>query len=97
VELLNVRLAASGMAGKPPLAREPRHAPSPAAALKGRRPVWLAARARFGPVPVYDGDRLGHGNRLAGPAIVETANTSIVVPPRWRAEYDSVGNCILMA
>jgi N-methylhydantoinase A len=95
VELLNVRLAASGVTEKPPLAREPRRAPSPAAALKGRRPVWLAARARFGRVPVYDGERLGHGNRLAGPAVVETANTSIVVPPRWRAEYDAVGNCVL--
>ncbi len=95
VELLNVRLAASGLARKPPLAREPRRAPSPAVALKGRRPVWLAGRGRFGPVPVYDGERLGHGNRLAGPAIVETANTSIVIPPRWRAEYDAVGNCVL--
>jgi N-methylhydantoinase A len=95
VELLNVRLAASGITGKPPLRREPRRSPNPAGALKGKRSVWLAERARFRPVPVFDGDRLGHGNRLRGPAIIETANTSIVVPPRWRAEYDAHGNCIL--
>jgi N-methylhydantoinase A len=95
IELLNVRLAASGVTEKPPVRREPRRASGPARALKGKRPVWHAERARFRPVPVFDGDRLGHGNRLRGPAIIETANTSIVVPPRWRAEYDSLGNCIL--
>jgi N-methylhydantoinase A len=97
VELLNVRLAASGITEKPALRREPGRSPDPASARKGRRQVWHAERARFRPVPVYDGDRLGHGNRLAGPAIVETANTSIVIPPRWRAEYDALGNCILSA
>lgn len=97
IELLNVRLAASGVTEKPPLAREPRRPPNPAGVLKGKRPVWLAERKRYRPAPVYDGDRLGHGNRLAGPAIIESANTSIVVPPRWRAEYDALGNCILSA
>jgi N-methylhydantoinase A len=48
-------------------------------------------------VPVLDGDRLSHGNRLRGPAIIETPNTSIVVPPGWRAEYDALGSCILMS
>lgn len=97
LELLNLRLAAVGTVPKPPLRREPRRAAGAAGALKGRRAVWLPARARFRPVPVYDGDRLGHGQRLRGPAIIETANTSIVVPARWRAEYDAHGNCILSA
>jgi N-methylhydantoinase A/oxoprolinase/acetone carboxylase beta subunit len=46
-------------------------------------------------VPVYDGDRLVHGNRLAGPAIVESVNTTIVVPRGWSARYDGLGNCLL--
>jgi N-methylhydantoinase A len=95
VELLNVRLSATGVTRKPPLRREPRRKPGCAGALKGRRAVYLPGRGRARKIPVFDGDRLGHGNRLRGPAIIECANTSILVPPGWRAEYDATGNCIL--
>jgi len=95
VELLNVRLAASGVTDKPLPRREPRRSPDCGGARKGKRPVWLPERGGFRPVPVFDGERLGHGSRLRGPAIVETANTSIVIPSGWRAEYDVLGNCIL--
>jgi N-methylhydantoinase A len=97
IELLNVRLAASGRVHPPPLRREPRRGGDCAGALKGRRAAWLAPRGGFRTVPVLDGDRLSHGNRLRGPAIIETPNTSIVVPPGWRAEYDALGSCILMS
>jgi len=92
VVLLNLRLTAIGVTEKPRLVREPRRKVK---ALKGKRPVYLPERKRFASVPVYDGDRLGHGNRLAGPAIIESVNTSILVPPRHVAEYDALGNCIL--
>ena len=95
VELLNVRLSATGVTPKPALRREPRRKPGCAHALKGRRPAHLPGRRRFQDIPVFDGDRLGHGNRLQGPAIIECANTSILVPPGWRAEYDATGNCNL--
>ncbi|MCC6211845.1 MAG: hydantoinase/oxoprolinase family protein [Burkholderiales bacterium] len=95
VELLNLRLAASGGVPRPPLGRQPRRAADCSGARKGRRAAWLAPRGGFRQVPVYDGERLGHGNRLRGPAIIETANTSIVVPHGWHAQYDAFGSCIL--
>jgi N-methylhydantoinase A len=95
VELLNVRLSATGVTRKPALRREPRRRPDCAGALKGRRAAYLPGRGRSRQVPVFDGDRLGHGNRLRGPAIIECANTSILVPAGWRAEYDALGNCVL--
>ena len=95
VELLNVRLSAAGVTRKPALRREPRRAPGCAGALKGRRAAYLPERRGFRRIPVFDGERLGHGNRLNGPAIIESANTSILVPARWRAEYDALGNCVL--
>jgi N-methylhydantoinase A len=95
VELLNLRLSASGLTPKPALRREPRRRPGCAGALKGERPAYLPERRRFRKTPVFDGERLGHGNRLRGPAIIESANTSILVPQGWRAEYDAMGNCIL--
>ncbi len=95
VELLNVRLSASGIVHKPPVRREARQAAGCAHALKGRRPAYLPERRAFRDIPVFDGDRLGHGNRLQGPAIIESANTSTLVPSRCRAEYDALGNCVL--
>ena len=97
VELLNLRLAASGVTHKPPLRREPRRRPGCARALKGKRPAYLPERKAYREVPVFDGEQLGHGNRLQGPAIIESANTSILIPAGWRAEYDVLGNCVLAA
>jgi N-methylhydantoinase A len=92
VELLNLRLSAIGVTTKPALERQPRQRQK---ALKGKREIYLPERGKFAVVPVYDGDQLNHGNRLAGPAIIESVNTSVVVPPSWVADYDAYGNCIL--
>ena len=97
VELLNLRLSASGITTKPPLRREPRRAPGSAHALKGRRRAWLPERGAWRQVPVFDGERLAHGNRLRGPAIIESANTSVLVPAGWQAGYDALGNCVMTA
>jgi N-methylhydantoinase A len=80
---------------KAPLERESRRAASCKPALKSRRAVHLPGAKRPAQVPVYDGERLGHGNRLAGPAIIESVNTTLVVPRGWSAQYDALGTCIL--
>jgi N-methylhydantoinase A len=95
VELLNVRLTAIGVTDKPPLKRAPRARPGCAAAIKGARPAYLPEQNGFHDVPVYDGDVLVHGNRLNGPAIIESVNTSILVPGGFVAEYDLLGSCVL--
>ena len=97
VELLNLRLSAIGVTDKPALKRQRRGSAGCAHALKGRRPAYRPDRGGFRNLPVYDGDRLGHGNRLAGPAIIESVNTTIVVPAGYLAGYDVLGNCILNA
>lgn len=95
VELLNLRVSAIGVTRKAPLARERRHTASPKPAYKGTRAAYLPGAGRFAKVPVYDGDRLGHGNRLAGPAVIESVNTTIVVPRGAIAQYDPLGSCVL--
>jgi N-methylhydantoinase A len=42
--------------------------------------------------PIYDGARLVAGNRVAGPAVVETTDTTIVVHPRRTLRVDAFGN-----
>jgi N-methylhydantoinase A len=95
VELLNLRLTAIGVTDKPALKRQPRVGPGCAAAIKGRRPAYLPEHRGFRDVPVYDGDLLVHGNRLYGPAIIESVNTSILVPSGFVADYDMLGSCVL--
>ncbi len=95
IELVNLRLVAVGLTDKPKFAEEPRQAPDPSPAFKTRRAVYLPEDGRFAEIAVYDGDRLMHGHEFAGPAIVETAVTTIFVPPQCRLAVDKLGTCVL--
>jgi N-methylhydantoinase A len=90
LELINLRVRAIGVTDKPRPHAEKRHGPDPRQARKGERPVWVPEEGGFRPVPVFDGHRLRHGNRIAGPAIVEQRNTTLfasgsfdLVVDRW--------------
>jgi N-methylhydantoinase A len=84
---------ALGVTPKPPL---PAIAPGTAAeARRGLRRVWIAEEAAFADVPVYDGERLGRGARLDGPAMVELATTTVVVPPAFGLETDRHGSFLM--
>ena len=45
--------------------------------------------------PVYDGDRLGAGHALEGPALIEEPTTNIVIPQGWKAELHESGTYLL--
>jgi len=49
---------------------------------------WAAGRKM---TPVYSYSELAVGDRVDGPALVETAETTCVIPQRWRAATDSYG------
>ncbi|HXQ15146.1 MAG TPA: hydantoinase/oxoprolinase family protein, partial [Caulobacteraceae bacterium] len=61
-------------------------------ASKGQREVALWAAA--GPAKVYDRSALGTGQQIAGPAIVEERETTLVIPPGWGAVVDELG-CVV--
>jgi N-methylhydantoinase A len=97
VELVNMRLAAVGLVRKPALPMEPFAGADAHAALKGRRPMYLGSCDDFVDIDMYDGDRLRHGNTFAGPALIETVNTTIVVSDGFSLTVDAVGTCVLTA
>jgi N-methylhydantoinase A len=88
-----VRVQTVGKTEKPGLGEFPREKGSVAAALRSRRPAWF--EGRFVDTPVYDGDRVGHGHRIEGPAIVEERFTTIVIYPGQSAEVDRHGNYVV--
>ncbi len=95
VELVNLRLSALGRTGKPATQHEPLAEPGVAQLRKGSRSVFQPETGALAETPVYDGDRLRHGNRLEGPAIVERITTTIFVPSGFTLAVDSFGGCVL--
>jgi N-methylhydantoinase A len=88
-----VRVQTLGRTAKPEL-REVERARTPLeSALLSRRSVFFDGR--FADTPVYDGERIGHGHRIDGPAVVEERFTTVVVYPGWSAELDRQGNYLV--
>jgi N-methylhydantoinase A len=86
--LRGLRLKAVAVEEKPALPRL-RRGPSRGARRGARRAFF---GGRFVATPVWDGTRVGPGQTIAGPAIVEEPFTTIVVYPGQRAAVDAAGN-----
>ena len=93
VELINLRLSATGATKKPVTQKHELGGPAADHARKGERPAWFGNRMVT--VPVYDGLALQPGNRLPGPAIVEQPTTTIVLPGDTGLSCDQWGNYLL--
>ena len=55
-------------------------------------PIVLPESGHTQSVPVYDGDRLRFGNRIAGPAVIEQVNTSLLVSSSYDCICDAYGS-----
>jgi len=97
VQLVTFRLEATGIVRKAAFSARPLGAEDAAAAREGMRDVWLPEAGGFVAVPVYARDRLGPGNRIAGPAIVEQMDSTTLVLPGMSARVDGYDNLILEA
>ncbi len=93
LEIVVCRLRARALTPRPKLVRARKStAKIPRGALRGKRDIYWPDLKKRRTTPVYDGDRLAIGNRLRGPAIVETADTTVVVHPGRRLRLDPLGN-----
>lgn len=95
MELVTLRLTAVGQTEKPKLPRMPKQPAGSEHALKGKRRVYLPHMDEFAEVPVYDGDKLAHGNRVQGPALIEQATTTVLIPNEYDMECDALGSFVL--
>ncbi|MDO9500682.1 hydantoinase/oxoprolinase family protein [Falsiroseomonas sp.] len=64
------------------------------AALKGHRNVWFA-QTGLAPCAVYDRYRLPAGQRIAGPAVVEERESTVVIGPDAHITRDIHGNLLI--
>lgn len=64
----------------------------PGKALKGTREAYWSKEVGFVETNVYDLERLEYGNKVIGPALIESPHTTIVVPPDAIYEVDEYLN-----
>jgi N-methylhydantoinase A/oxoprolinase/acetone carboxylase beta subunit len=94
IEIISVALLASApIAEKPSLVRHKPVSADSMPALKAAREVYISGE--WVRTSIYDMGRLQAGNVVKGPAIIESTDTTLVVPPLWRASVDEYMNSVL--
>jgi N-methylhydantoinase A len=92
VQIVNVRVAAIGMI--PPLMIRDIPAHVGTDAIKARRQIWFHETGDVD-APIYDRRRMSLGLEVAGPAVIESLESTILVPPRWQASINEDGFVVL--
>jgi N-methylhydantoinase A len=93
LEVVTMRLRATAATPRPKLSRAGKLSTRIAAkASLGKRAIYWADLKKSAPSPVYDGALLVPGNRVVGPAVIETTDTTVVVHPRRSLKVDALGN-----
>jgi N-methylhydantoinase A len=95
VQLVTLRLEATGRVRKAELKSYPEGGHDAAGAVLGTREVWFPEAGAFVPTPIYAREKLRPGNRFLGPAIVEQMDSTTVVLPGMTARVDAYLNLIL--
>jgi N-methylhydantoinase A len=95
IEFINIRVAVRAPIAGSDVALRGRAGGAAGSAIKGVRAAWFPERGGFTETTVYDRDRLGAGDALTGPAVVEEAGSTLVVPPGATARVAPSGNIIM--
>ena len=94
-EIITFRVSAVGELRKPALERAPVRPSDSGPALKDTREVYFEDLSGFTATPIYDFDRLTPGMELAGPALIETPVTTVVINPKDTAQMDGLRNIVV--
>jgi N-methylhydantoinase A len=95
IEIINLRLQAIGATQPARYPVEHRRGADASAARKNARPAYVLETASFESIDVYDGHRLRCGNMIEGPAIIETATTTVLVSESFDCVIDGYRSFVL--
>lgn len=93
LEVVCFRVKAEGLTEKPKFKELPYMGEDASPAAKGQRKIFY--EEGFITVPIYDGTRMGHGNRISGPAIIEEPTTTVFITPDFQLTCDKYGNYLV--
>ena len=95
IEIINVRVQAIGITDKPTYRQEAWAGTDASKALKGKRSMYIPETKSFRETPVYDGHKMGFGNRITGPAMIEQVTTAIFVSDSYDCAVDALGSFVI--
>jgi N-methylhydantoinase A len=95
IQMTTLRVEAAGLVPKAEFQPQPLATTPAADAIRGRRQVWLPETGGFTDCPIYDRERLGHGHRIAGPAIIDQMDSTTLVLPGQAASVDPYLNLVI--
>ncbi|WP_449432414.1 hydantoinase/oxoprolinase family protein [Pseudomonas putida] len=92
IECASLRLLARGIATRTLDFNDLRSVKADATHAQSRRKVYFDRQTGWVDTPILA--RAAVTGEVAGPVILESADTTIVIPPRWHARVDSIGSVI---
>ncbi len=92
VQIVSLRVAAIGAI--PPLMIRDKPPPSARDAIKAKRPVWFRESGAL-EATIYDRSRLPVDWHVSGPVVIESLESTILVPPGWEAKMNQDGFVLL--
>ncbi len=95
IELVSFRVRGSGSVGKHDFRAEPLGDPDASGALVQHVSAWVDKAGELQEVPGYDFELLRPGHVVAGPAIIWTPITTLVVPPGQSAAVDEYRSIVV--
>ena len=95
IEMTMFRLTARGLIDRPRLEPLPHTDKGSSHAKIGRRPIFVDARNGMAEADIYDFSKLSPGNIVAGPAVIHTPITTIVLQDRQRGTMDGYRNVLI--
>ena len=95
IQMVNLRVSVSAPVPGGGMALRGSRTGSAADALKGRRQVYFPDAGGFVESPVYDRYRLPIGAKVAGPAVVEEKESTLVFGPGAACEVHSSGSLVI--
>ena len=93
MQLVSIRVAAIG-ALAPLVIRDPPARCEAASATKSRRQVWFRETGTVD-AAIHDRKRMAIGVDVPGPTVIESIESTILVPPGWQARMDDDGFVLL--
>ncbi len=64
-------------------------------AVKGQRKLIFSEDGALTTVPVYDGAKIGTGQEVPGPAVIEETTLTLVIQPGWKFELHDSASYVL--
>ena len=88
VQIVSIRVTAIGATA--PLVIRDTVAPSGTEAVKAKRQLWFRETGVID-ATIYDRKRMPAGLEIAGPVVIESLESTILVPPGWQAKMNADG------